>query len=308
MKKIIQVENLRKSYGNVRAVQDAHFYVEEGQLFALLGENGAGKSTTIDILCTLLKADGGDVSIAGHRLGKQDEEIRRSIGVVFQNSYLDGALTVRENLTLRGSLYGLGRQALRQRISALAGPLGIEEFLDRRYGQLSGGQRRRADIARALINTPKVLFLDEPSTGLDPASRRDIWEMVRQTQRGAGTTVLLTTHYMEEAAGADYVIVMGHGHILAKGTPPDLKNQYTSDVLRIQPKNGERLLRMLQSDDTPFVQKSGTFCLPLPSTLHALPLLRRYEPEVKSFEVAQGNMDEAFLNIIKTGEEKEKPV
>lgn len=303
MNKSIEVEGLRKSYGEVKAVRGASFYVEEGQLFALLGENGAGKTTTIDILSTLLAPDGGKVQIAGFTLGRQNNDIRRRIGIVFQKSYLDDMLTVRENLTVRGSFYSASRAEVQQSIARLAGPLGIEEFLDRRYGKLSGGQRRRADIARALINTPDILFLDEPTTGLDPASRKAIWETVRTLQRESGTTVLLTTHYMEEAAAADYVIVMGHGRILDKGTPPALKERHATDMLRAVPKDMTALQRAFEKAGRMASRNGAVLEVPLATTTDALPLLQQWGSEFETFEVVQGNMDEAFLSIIKTGEE-----
>lgn len=303
MAKMLEVKDLRKSYGDVKAVRGASFYVEEGQLFALLGENGAGKTTTIDILSTLLPPNGGDVKIAGRALGRQDNEIRSNIGIVFQKSYLDNDLTVRENLEVRGSLYGSSRRQVQKSIAGLCGPLGLEEFIDRRYGKLSGGQRRRADIARALVNTPKVLFLDEPTTGLDPASRKAIWDTVRTLQRESGTTVLLTTHYMEEAAAADYVIVMGHGKILAKGTPPALKEEYARDMLRMEPMDTAAMETALVAAGHTVHRNGAVLELPLRATMDALPLLNKWEPAMKNFEVVQGNMDEAFLNIIKTGEE-----
>lgn len=294
---IIEVTNLHKSYGSVQAVRGAGFYVERGDLFALLGENGAGKSTTIDILATLLKPDSGEVTVNGHALGKGDDAIRRSIGIVFQKGVLDDKLTVRENLLLRGGFYGLSRAAVRARIDEISGPLGIGEFIDRRYEKLSGGQKRRADITRAMLHTPDILFLDEPTTGLDPASRRAIWNMVKALQQASGTTVLLTTHYMEEAAGADYVVVLGHGQVLARGTPPQLKAEYTSDHLRFEPKDTAEMAQLLEADGVAYTRDGAEFVTQLPATTAALPLLARYGHGFKSFEVLQGTMEEAFLQI-----------
>ncbi|MFV0411694.1 MAG: ABC transporter ATP-binding protein [Oscillospiraceae bacterium] len=296
--KAIEIDGLVKHYGSVQAVQGTSFYVEEGHLFALLGENGAGKSTTIDILSTLLAPDAGTALVGGLQIGKCNNEIRKKIGIVFQKSYLDDMLTVYENLLLRGSLYGLSNRALQQAVERLCGPLGLQEFLHRRYGRLSGGQRRRADIARALINTPEILFLDEPTTGLDPASRLAIWQIVRTMQRVEGTTVLLTTHYMEEAAEADYTIVMGHGRVLAKGTPPALKEAYTTDVLRIKPSSLSAFSSFCQKAGYPLRQNGPVCEFPLQKTMDALPLLEQCRPYMESFEVLQGSMDEAFLNII----------
>lgn len=304
MNNSIQVENLVKTYKNVQAVQGTSFYVEQGTLFALLGENGAGKSTTINILSTLLQPDAGAVTIGGLRLGKQDKQIREKIGIVFQESMLDRLLTVQENLLVRGSFYGISSAALKQRIQSLSQSLELEEFLHRRYGQLSGGQRRRADIARALVNTPEILFLDEPTTGLDPASRQAIWELVQTLQKKAGTTVLLTTHYMEEAAEADYVVVMGHGNLLAKGTPPSLKTAFSHDSLRFEPHDMQAMCRELQRSALAFVQSGSELILSLTASTDALPLLERYGSGMKNFQVLQGSLDDAFITIINNGKKR----
>lgn len=300
MDKMIVVENLCKRYGAVKAVQGTDFYVEKGQLFALLGENGAGKSTTIDILATLLPKDAGEVRIGGYVLGKDDAAIRGCIGVVFQQSLLDGKLSVRENLLVRGSFYGLSARQLRGRVDELCAALHLREFIDRRYEKLSGGQRRRADIARALVNTPEVLFLDEPTAGLDPSSRKAIWETVRALQQQSGTTVLLTTHYMEEAAAADYVIMMGHGRILAKGTPPSLREEYSSDALWFEAKDAGAARALLAEKAVPFHENGAVFVINLSSTMEALPLLGTYQKLFKNFEVRKGSLEDAFLAIAKS--------
>ena len=233
MEKAIEVRGLVKSYGQIQAVRGLDFYVERGKLFAFLGPNGAGKSTTVEILSTALKKDQGEVTIGGFTLGREDEQIRASIGVVFQDRVLDDRLTVRENLLFRGSFYGLKGAKLRQAVEQAARDAAALDFLDQRYGTLSGGQRRRADLARALVNRPKILFLDEPTTGLDAQTRRDVWEFIRRMQLETGMTVFLTTHYMEEAAQADYVVVINQGRIAARGTPAQLKEAYAADQLRL---------------------------------------------------------------------------
>ena len=223
MNKIIEVSNLQKSYSNLSAVKNINFYVERGKLFSFLGPNGAGKSTTIDILCTLMSYDGGEITIDGLPLCRNQQSIRNIIGVVFQDSVLDPLLTVRENLLTRAEFYLLDRAAIQKAVYEAAQATELCEFIDRPYGKLSGGQRRRADIARALINTPKILFLDEPTTGLDPQTRKSIWNAIKLLQKRTGMTVFLTTHYMEEAAESNYVVVLDHGEIKAKGTPAELK-------------------------------------------------------------------------------------
>ncbi len=220
---IIKVENLFKSYDSVKAVNGISFTVREGSLFSFLGTNGAGKSTTINILTTLIQKTSGNVTVGGFDIEHNPEKIRGLIGVVFQDSVLDPLLTVRENLSVRGSLYGFNGAKLKNSVNTAAKITGVEEFISRPYGKLSGGQRRRADIARALIHLPKLLFLDEPTTGLDPKTRRDIWQLIRDLQRTNGMTVFLTTHYMEEAADSEEIVIIHKGVIKAKGTPLELK-------------------------------------------------------------------------------------
>ena len=233
-KKIIEVSNLKKSYGDIEAVKGIDFYVDEGSLFAFLGLNGAGKSTTIDMMCTFLKADSGKIKIDNYEVNKDDDKIKSLIGVVFQDSVLDDLLTVKENLKVRSKLYNMSKSEFNKNLEEIAHVTGINDFLNRQYGKLSGGQRRRADIARALINKPKILFLDEPTTGLDPNSRKSVWDMIRRLQEENNMTVFLTTHYMEEAAKADYIIIMNEGKIEAKGTTYELKEKYTKDKMIVR--------------------------------------------------------------------------
>lgn len=301
MDKIIDVTGLRKSYGDVKAVKGIDFYVERGKLFAFLGPNGAGKSTTIDIICTFLKPDSGSVTVDGHVLGREDTEIRNIIGAVFQDGLLDKLLTVEENLKVRGGFYGLRGGELVSAVKKTAEITGITELLKRPYGKLSGGQRRRCDIARALINTPKVLFLDEPTTGLDPQTRKSVWETITRLQDESDMTIFLTTHYMEEAASADYVIVLDNGEIAAKGTPSELKEKYSTDRLVLTCKDTEKVSEILKSSGHQYKAVSDTLELSLPSTLSALPIIDGCRDMLQSFEVLKGTMDDAFIAI--TGKE-----
>lgn len=292
---ILEVKNLVKSYGPVKAVDDVSFHVEEGQFFAFLGPNGAGKSTTINCICTLLSSDSGSIRVAGFQVGKEDDAVRRSIGIVFQESLLDDKLTVYENLKTRAAFYGMGTLRTKSRIGEIASLLQIEDLLDRRYGKLSGGQKRRCDIARALLNTPKVLFLDEPTTGLDPQTRVKVWETIRSMQR-TGLTVFLTTHYMEESSAADSVCVLDHGKLVAFGSPGDLKKRYSSDTLKLEGPSaviGEKL----RAAGIRFIQENNFLRVPLENSLAALPVLRMLEPDLSGFEVVRGNMDDVFINI-----------
>ena len=301
MNKIIDVKNLRKSYGDIAAVNDISFYVEQGKLFSFLGPNGAGKSTTIDTLCTLMNFDGGEVSINGLDLRRDSEAIRSIIGVVFQDNVLDALLTVRENLTLRAGLYTRDKAKIKKAVYDAASATEINEYIDRPYGKLSGGQRRRADIARALINTPKILFLDEPTTGLDPQTRQTIWNTIRQLQIKTGMTVFLTTHYMEEAAESDYIIVIDHGKIAARGTPGELKTNYAADSLRLSVSDLNPVLQVLRELNLEFDSSSSELIVKLPDTMAAVPVLERCKEYIRSFQVLQGTMDDAFIGI--TGKE-----
>jgi multidrug/hemolysin transport system ATP-binding protein len=301
MNKIIEVSNLRKNYGDFTAVKDISFYVEQGKLFSFLGPNGAGKSTTIDTLCTLMNFNGGEVTIDGLDLRRESQAIRQMIGVVFQDSVLDALLTVRENLTIRAGMYTSDKAKIKQAVQEASAAAELNEFIDRPYGKLSGGQRRRADIARALIHTPKILFLDEPTTGLDPQTRKSIWNTIRELQRKTSMTIFLTTHYMEEAAESDYVIVIDHGEIAAKGTPAELKTQYANDSLRVSVSDESLFQQTLKEMNLEFTQSGKELVIKLPDTKSALPILEKCQDYISSFQVLQGTMDDAFIGI--TGKE-----
>lgn len=301
MEKIIKIEGLHKQYGKIQAVQGLDFYVEQGKIFAFLGPNGAGKSTTIDMICTLLKADKGTIFVDQWQVGKNDQEIRAIIGAVFQEGVLDNLLTVEENLKTRGNFYGLTGQELARVVTQTATITGITELMKRRYGDLSGGQKRRCDIARALIHMPKILFLDEPTTGLDPQTRQVVWETIQNIQRHTQMTIFMTTHYMEEAARADYVIIIDEGRITAQGTPAELKEQYSKDKLILATKNPAVVAMQLQQLGFLYRQVADTFEVSVPSTLEALPVIMQCVSELESFEVIKGTMDDAFITI--TGKE-----
>ncbi len=276
---IIQVENLYKTYGNVKAVNGISFAVQDGSLFSFLGTNGAGKSTTINVLTTLLSKTSGTVTVGNFDVDRDTEKVRNLIGIVFQDSVLDRMLTVRENLTVRGSLYGLQGTKLKSVVDNAIKITEIAEFATRPYGKLSGGQRRRVDIARALIHTPKLLFLDEPTTGLDPKTRRDIWSMIRKLQQSSGMTVFLTTHYMEEAAESDDIVIIHKGEIKASGSPLELKTRYCSDTLKMTLNTGEYIEHKLAS------------------TLDALPLIEQHKSKLANVEIVNGTLDDVFLNL-----------
>jgi multidrug/hemolysin transport system ATP-binding protein len=302
---VISVENLRKNYGSLAAVRGIDFYVGEGSLFAFLGTNGAGKSTTIEILCTLLRPDAGHVMIDGLELGKDDGAIRSRIGIVFQDSVLDPLLTVKENLFIRAGFYNMSREKIRQSVRTAAVNTETVDLLDRPYGKLSGGQRRRVDIARALLHSPKILFLDEPTTGLDPKSKESVWKTVFDLQKRTGMAVFLTTHYMEEAAAADYITVINRGEIVAKGRPHDLKIRYTSDRIHIKPKDRRNVLGILDAATLVYTEGNHIISADIGDTVSVIPVLAALAPHMESFEVIHGSMEDVFLNIVREDGAKE---
>ena len=288
----IIVNGLYKSYGDFPAVKGISFNVEQGSFFAFLGPNGAGKSTTISILCSLLPKDSGDVLI----LGKDPEEARSEIGMVFQDNKLDPKLTVCENLMVRGAMYGFDKEELKARVETALRRSDSEEFADRYYSKLSGGQKRRAEIARAIIHDPKILMLDEPTAGLDPQTRKLIWNNIRDL-KNQGMTVFLTTHYMEEAADADDIVIIDKGEIVAHGTPSVLKEEYSSDYLEILPKDSERLITYLNEKGLRFTTRSDVLRISLDRTVDAIPIIEELKGYIESFEVRTGTLDDAFINI-----------
>lgn len=301
MKNIIEVKNLHKSYSEIHAVKGINFYVEEGSLFAFLGPNGAGKTTTINILATLLTNDNGTIDINGFTIGKDDESIRKSIGIVFQDSVLDPLLTVKENLETRASFYHMTKAEVNERIRTALEVTSITELANRRYGTLSGGQKRRSDIARALVHRPKILFLDEPTTGLDPQTRLNVWETIKTLQETENMTVFLTTHYMEEADEADYVVIIDEGEIVAKGTPTYLKDTYSKDSLRVKPKNQAKLKQYLSKAKIDYQKRNDLYIISLESTLDSIPILDEIKDNLESFQVYNGTLDDAFIEV--TGKE-----
>lgn len=295
----IHVENLTKYYGEVKAVKGISFSVKAGSLFAFLGTNGAGKSTTIEILCTLLEASSGKVTINNHTLGttKGNHAIRQSIGIVFQQSLLDPQLTVMENIIHRGRFYQLTPRELKDNYTFVCAYLHIEDIAHKRYGQLSGGQKRRADIARAIIHKPQILFLDEPTTGLDPQTRQFVWDAIERLRKETNMTIFLTTHYMEEAAVANNIVVLKAGKIVAQGSPNDLKEQYASDQLILSFEKDVDVHQLIQSTGYSLQQHDDLYKLNIASTLQAIPILNQLSPYLSSFEVIKGTMDHVFIQI-----------
>lgn len=293
MEHIISISNLNKSFGEVKAVQNLSFHVKEGELFAFLGVNGAGKSTTISIMCGQLAKDSGNVEICGQDIDKNMRETSRNLGVVFQNSMLDQVLSVKDNLKSRAALYGITGKAFKARLAELAKALDFEDLLDRTVGKLSGGQRRRVDIARALLHHPKILILDEPTTGLDPQTRKLLWNVVSELRKKEKMTVFLTTHYMEEAADADYVIILDSGKIAAEGTPLELKNTYTGDFITLYNVDEEKVKALGYN----YEAIRDAYRVAVPNTAAATKLIIENPDLFADFEITKGKMDDVFLNV-----------
>lgn len=297
MEDIIQVKGLKKHFGEIKAVDDISFRVKRGELYGFLGVNGAGKSTTINMLCTLLTRGEGDVTISGHQLGKEDSYIRRKIGVVFQDNTLDDRLTIKENLVLRASLYSKDQKSIAENLTRVCDILEIHDLLERQFCKLSGGQKRRCEIARALMNQPEILFLDEPTTGLDPQTRQNVWDSIERLRKEEQMTVFLTTHYMEEAAKAQYISIMEAGKLVAKGSPAQLKQQYAHDMLRLIPADKDWIVTYLEASHLFFEEKSNHIQVRIPDSIFGLEILNQVRDHLKSFELIQGTMDDVFLTV-----------
>ncbi|MCR3905568.1 MAG: ABC transporter ATP-binding protein [Tenericutes bacterium] len=295
MDSIIKVENLVKSYGDVKAVRGISFEVKRGSLFAFLGPNGAGKTTTINIMTTLLNADSGQIY-----LNDQTNEtyFRNKIGVVFQGNVLDDDLTVKENLIYRGSLYINNKEKVEQRYRELSEYLKLNEFENQRYKTLSGGQKRRTEIARALFSDPEILLLDEPTTGLDPETRQTVWRVIEDLRTEKGLTIFLTTHYMEEAANSDHVVIISKGKIVAQGTPATLKDKYSYDRLKVVPHDKKRLTADLDALKRSYVKVSSEYVITIEDAKDAIDLINVIKDNIKQFEVIKGSMDDVFINVI----------
>ena len=292
-KNILEVEGLEKSFAGVRAVQGISFAVEQGSLFSFLGVNGAGKSTTINILCTLVKKDAGRVRVAGFDLDAAPEKLRPLLGAVFQTGVLDGLLTVRENLAVRAAWYGIRGAAWKRRLAELTELLELNDILHRPVGKLSGGQRRRADLARGLVASPRLLILDEPTTGLDPQTRRTVWACVRRLREQTGMTVFLTTHSMEEADGSDRVVILDGGKIAAEGTPVSLKNRFSRNYLHLYGDVADGL----EAAGLPFERAPSGARLTMENAEAARAFLQKYPALCADFEFVKGDMDDVFLAV-----------
>ncbi|MCH5142490.1 MAG: ABC transporter ATP-binding protein [Clostridiales bacterium] len=293
---VIEIENLKKSFKEVKAVDGLSFNVKDGELFAFLGVNGAGKSTTINIICGILNKDGGTVKVCGKDIDQNTDSIKSELGIVFQNSVLDKRLSVYDNLKYRAGLYGIYGNEFKQRLDEMDGLLGLNELYKRPVGKLSGGQRRRVDIARALLHKPKLLILDEPTTGLDPQTRQTAWTVVDKLRKETGLTVFLTTHYMEEAGEADYVVILDSGKKAAEGTPHELKTKYASDFIRFY-KHLDEAEKYFQGKSYTVKRVRDFVEVEFKDTANVGVFFNENSAIFEDFEVLKGNMDNVFLKV-----------
>ena len=285
---ILQAKNISKRYGNHLAVDHIHLQFEKGTFNAILGPNGAGKSTTISMLIGLKQPTQGEIIY----------EPGAKIGVVFQTSVLDEMLTVRENLTIRARQY---KGLKPNRVSDLIDRLGLSAFQKQKYGTLSGGQKRRVDIARALLHGPDLLFLDEPTTGLDIQTRKSIWDLLYQLQREEGMTVVLTTHYLDEADEADQIYIVDHGKVISQGSALDIKSQYATNILKIRFKERQQIESLKSSGMSVEQQSQLEYVLRPESEREAIDYLVQVRDKLAHFEFRPGTMDDAFIAL--TGRE-----
>ena len=296
MKNIIEIKNLCRQFDKFVAVNNISFTVKQGELFAFLGTNGAGKSTTISMICTLLPKTSGSIIVDGFNTDKEAAKVRSRLGVVFQTNVLDDLLTVGDNLNTRARFQGLCGDELHCRINELRDVFGLSDIWKRPFGKLSGGQKRKCEIARAILNKPEILILDEPTTGLDPQTRTAIWKLIRDMQTQQGMTVFLTTHYMEEAAAADNVLILEKGRICAEGTPDTLKSKYGKDTLKLRFPNSEEGMKQLRAMGYTAKPKADYVSLSIEDSHEALKIVNSLD-DFLDFELIKGNMDDVFLTV-----------
>lgn len=299
MEEAIHISHLFKSYAEAKAVNDLNMKVHQGEFFAFLGENGAGKSTTIHIMTCQLKKDSGSIRILNHDIDQDADSVKKSIGVVFQDSYLDKELTVKDNLETRASLYRIYKKELKERIEELNQLIEFKSLLKKTVGKVSGGQRRKIDIIRALLHKPRILILDEPTTGLDPQTRRHIWNALSKLRKEQNMTIFLTTHYMEEAESADEILILNRGKVAAFGSPSELKRRYSKDSLNLYQVN-EADVRKL---NLPYRKVQDHYQITVKDSAMVTDLILKQSEIFRDYEIIKGNMDDVFLSV--TGKKME---
>jgi len=300
---IIRVENLTKKFGNIVAVNDVSFEVEEGTIFGFLGPNGAGKTTTINILCTLLAPTSGSASINGHDCYRESAEVRKSIGIVFQDSSLDKDLTARENLMFHAYLYNVEKSERKQRVEDALKFVDLRERGDDLIKKYSGGMKRRLEVARGLIHRPKVLFLDEPTLGLDPQSRSNLWEFITELPKKHNVTIFMTTHYMEEAEVCDKIAIIDRGRIIKMGTPAELKKVIGGDVIYLKTADNKKAMEDIRNLlDVEVSEREGEiFISALRGDVCIPKIIREIGESVLSVRMQRPTLNDVFLKL--TGKE-----
>ncbi|EGF6980261.1 ABC transporter ATP-binding protein [Listeria monocytogenes] len=298
---MIKLTNVVKKFGKIEAVKGINLEVEKGSLFAFLGENGAGKSTTLSMICTESEPTSGEIYIDDEKLTFKNRKLfRQKLGVVFQENVLDDLLTVRENLYNRASLYEKTKAEITERLALVSSIMGIEDILNRRFEKLSGGQKRRAEIARAIMHDPEILLLDEPTTGLDPKTRVSVWKIIDYLREELGMTVFLTTHYLEEAKDADQLAVIHKGKIIAQGTPTNIRSRFSVDKIFFYDAKVAELQKIMKKANLPFKVSKATMRVDvINQDVEILAILNQAAGLYGSFEVIKGNLDDAFISMIK---------
>ncbi|WP_088102940.1 ABC transporter ATP-binding protein [Halalkalibacter urbisdiaboli] len=297
MDQMIVVKDFVKKYGGYTAVDHVSFEVEGGSIFAFLGPNGAGKSTTINTLCTISEKTSGTLLIDGKDVTREKDEVRSVIGVVFQDSTLDQKMTVEENLKMHGHFYKLPRSKMNERINFVLTLVDLLNWKKAIVNSLSGGMKRRVEIARSLLHFPKVLFLDEPTTGLDPQTRANIWEYIKRLQKEKKMTIFLTTHYMDEAEICDKVAVMDDGKLIAYDEPYALKQRYTKDKAYIKTSDERSLESLLTAYNLMFEKKRDGYVVELRHLAHLLEIISQHKGAINDLEIKKGTLNDVFLKM-----------
>jgi ABC-2 type transport system ATP-binding protein len=298
----ISVKSLAKSYGEIEAVRGVDFDVESGEVFGFLGPNGAGKTTTINMLCTLAKPTSGSATVAGHDVVRERDDVRRNIGLVFQDPTLDGYLTAEQNLRLHAELYGVQSSLVPDRMRQVLEMVGLWERRDSPVRNFSGGMRRRLEIARGFLHSPRVLFLDEPTIGLDPQTRRSIWTYIRELKEAEDITIFLTTHYMDEAEWCDRIAIMDHGQIVALDSPEVLKERVGADTVRIHTADDEAAIAALADRfGLEATMSEGAVTFRVPSGEEFVPrLFAELGVPIRSVSVSRPTLDDVFMSYTGT--------
>ena len=301
MEEVIKINSLVKYYDKLKAVDNLSLKVYKGQIYAFLGVNGAGKSTTISMICGNLKKDSREIYVCGKDTEKESNYIKRQIGIVFQDSVLDKSLTVYDNLKYRAGLYGITGAEFKEEYEKLEKLFELESIKNKPLSKLSGGQKRKVDIARAIIHNPQILILDEPTTGLDPKTRKKIWSIIRKLRKEYKITIFLTTHYMEEAADADYITIIDKGKIIAEGTVLDLKNKYAKDTIIVYNVKETEIKKL----GLPYKKIKDAYKIEIENSKKATELIIKYPSIFDDYEIIKGRIDDVFINATNGGDSNE---